>query len=415
MTTATASASRRLRAEILELVRRVPRRGLPGPGVRARASRRVPCAGRVFDGDGDRAPGRRVARFLADHRPLRRAVRARVRPPVRRPACAARQLGVVGQPAGPVVPDLAEAGRPTAEARRRGDHRRRRLPDHRQPDHPEQPGAGLRRRARCPPTTSTSRSSKRPSRTGTRAVMVAHTLGNPFDLGRRRPTFAGEHGLWLIEDCCDAVGATYRGQAGRHLRRPGDRQLLPGPPHHDGRRGLRPDRSAAAQDARRVVPRLGPRLLVRPGQGQHLRQAVRLAARRPAARLRSQVHLFAHRLQPEAHRHAGGRRRGAARQARRLRRGAAAQLRAAPRGARATSRSSSSCPRRRPARTRAGSASRSSVRAGGPRSRGATLVRLPGRAEDRHSPGLRRQPAPPAGLPGTRRTARSATWPTPTS
>jgi len=45
----------------------------------------------------------------------------------------------------------------------------------------------------------------------TRAVMIAHTLGNPFDLGAVT-AFARRHHLWLIEDCCDAVGATYRGQ-----------------------------------------------------------------------------------------------------------------------------------------------------------------------------------------------------------
>src|SRR6266850_2044754 len=45
----------------------------------------------------------------------------------------------------------------------------------------------------------------------TRAVMLAHTLGNPFDLGAVK-AFADKHDLWLIEDCCDAVGATYRGQ-----------------------------------------------------------------------------------------------------------------------------------------------------------------------------------------------------------
>src|SRR6185437_1958274 len=46
----------------------------------------------------------------------------------------------------------------------------------------------------------------------TRAVMVAHTLGNPFDLATVSG-FAREHGLWLIEDCCDALGATFGGQA----------------------------------------------------------------------------------------------------------------------------------------------------------------------------------------------------------
>jgi len=45
----------------------------------------------------------------------------------------------------------------------------------------------------------------------TRAVMIAHTLGNPFDLDAV-VAFTKKHNLWLIEDCCDAVGSTYRGQ-----------------------------------------------------------------------------------------------------------------------------------------------------------------------------------------------------------
>ncbi len=45
----------------------------------------------------------------------------------------------------------------------------------------------------------------------TRAVMLAHTLGNPFNL-EAVTAFCKEHNLWLIEDCCDAVGATYNGQ-----------------------------------------------------------------------------------------------------------------------------------------------------------------------------------------------------------
>ena len=45
----------------------------------------------------------------------------------------------------------------------------------------------------------------------TRAIMIAHTLGNPFDLGAVSD-FARRHNLWLVEDCCDAVGATYRGK-----------------------------------------------------------------------------------------------------------------------------------------------------------------------------------------------------------
>ena len=45
----------------------------------------------------------------------------------------------------------------------------------------------------------------------TRAIMMAHTLGNPFDLGVVQDLCA-EHKLWLIEDSCDALGATYNGQ-----------------------------------------------------------------------------------------------------------------------------------------------------------------------------------------------------------
>jgi CDP-4-dehydro-6-deoxyglucose reductase, E1 len=45
----------------------------------------------------------------------------------------------------------------------------------------------------------------------TRAVMMAHTLGNPFDLDKV-VEFCRRHNLWLIEDCCDALGSTYRGK-----------------------------------------------------------------------------------------------------------------------------------------------------------------------------------------------------------
>jgi CDP-6-deoxy-D-xylo-4-hexulose-3-dehydrase len=45
----------------------------------------------------------------------------------------------------------------------------------------------------------------------TRAVMVAHTLGNPFDLGAIT-AFVKKHNLFLVEDCCDALGATYGGK-----------------------------------------------------------------------------------------------------------------------------------------------------------------------------------------------------------
>jgi len=42
----------------------------------------------------------------------------------------------------------------------------------------------------------------------TKAVMLAHTLGNPFDLAAVK-TFCTKHKLWLVEDNCDALGSTY--------------------------------------------------------------------------------------------------------------------------------------------------------------------------------------------------------------
>lgn len=42
----------------------------------------------------------------------------------------------------------------------------------------------------------------------TKAVMIAHTLGNPFDLKSVRE-FCNKHNLWLVEDNCDALGSTY--------------------------------------------------------------------------------------------------------------------------------------------------------------------------------------------------------------
>jgi CDP-6-deoxy-D-xylo-4-hexulose-3-dehydrase len=52
----------------------------------------------------------------------------------------------------------------------------------------------------------------------TRAVMLAHTLGNPFDCAAVA-AFCQRHDLWLVEDCCDALGATF---GGRHVGQFGD-------------------------------------------------------------------------------------------------------------------------------------------------------------------------------------------------
>jgi CDP-4-dehydro-6-deoxyglucose reductase, E1 len=45
----------------------------------------------------------------------------------------------------------------------------------------------------------------------TRAIMIAHTLGTPFDAATVQ-AFADRHHLWLIEDCCDALGSTFEGR-----------------------------------------------------------------------------------------------------------------------------------------------------------------------------------------------------------
>lgn len=45
----------------------------------------------------------------------------------------------------------------------------------------------------------------------TRAIMAAHTLGNPFPVDDVRE-IADRHGLWFVEDNCDALGSTYRGK-----------------------------------------------------------------------------------------------------------------------------------------------------------------------------------------------------------
>jgi len=45
----------------------------------------------------------------------------------------------------------------------------------------------------------------------TKAVMLSHTLGNPFDVAAVK-SFCDKYNLWLVEDCCDALGATFDGQ-----------------------------------------------------------------------------------------------------------------------------------------------------------------------------------------------------------
>lgn len=62
----------------------------------------------------------------------------------------------------------------------------------------------------------------------TKAIMLAHTLGNPFNLGKVRE-ICDKYGLWLIEDCCDALGSTYHG---KHVGTFGDIATLSFYPAH---------------------------------------------------------------------------------------------------------------------------------------------------------------------------------------
>lgn len=63
----------------------------------------------------------------------------------------------------------------------------------------------------------------------TKAVMLAHTLGNPFDIDAVR-AFCEMHDLWLIEDNCDALGGDYRGRKTGTFGHVGTSSFYP--PHH---------------------------------------------------------------------------------------------------------------------------------------------------------------------------------------
>ncbi|MFZ4796464.1 MAG: lipopolysaccharide biosynthesis protein RfbH [Bacteroidia bacterium] len=62
----------------------------------------------------------------------------------------------------------------------------------------------------------------------TKVIMVAHTLGNPFNVEAIQ-AIARKHNLWLIEDCCDALGATVNGN---HVGTFGDMGTLSFYPAH---------------------------------------------------------------------------------------------------------------------------------------------------------------------------------------
>jgi CDP-6-deoxy-D-xylo-4-hexulose-3-dehydrase len=62
----------------------------------------------------------------------------------------------------------------------------------------------------------------------TKAIIIAHTLGNPYNLAEVS-RIAKQHNLWLMEDCCDALGSTYDG---KHVGSFGDIATLSFYPAH---------------------------------------------------------------------------------------------------------------------------------------------------------------------------------------
>ena len=93
---------------------------------------------------------------------------------------------------------------------RRGNHRGRRISHNRQSHPAKRPGSRVRRLSAPTYNIDVAQLERRLSKR-TRAVMLAHTLGNPFNLDAVAD-FVKRHNLWLIEDCCDALGSTYRGK-----------------------------------------------------------------------------------------------------------------------------------------------------------------------------------------------------------
>ena len=140
--------------------------------------------------------------------------------------------------------------------------------------------------------------------------MMAHTLGNPFDL-EAVVLFCREHDLWLVEDNCDALGSTYFDFASKK-----DKIDNPPPMKFTGTFGDLSTQSfypphhitMGEGGAVNIVRDMKFKVLVESfrdwgrdcwcasGKGKHMQQTLRLATGRAAGRIRSQVYLLASRL-----------------------------------------------------------------------------------------------------------------------
>ena len=115
----------------------------------------------------------------------------------------------------------------------------------------------------------------------TKAVFIAHTLGNPFDLGAVRD-LCEQHRPLVARGQLRRPRRTLRRAADRDLRRHRDGELLSGAPHHDGRGWGSDGEAPDAEEDRRELPRLGSRLLVRDGQGGGICGDARSFTKQPA-------------------------------------------------------------------------------------------------------------------------------------
>ena len=115
----------------------------------------------------------------------------------------------------------------------------------------------------------------------TKAIFLAHTLGNPFDLNRVID-IAQKHNLWVIEDACDALGSKYNG---RYTGTFGDIATFSFYPAHHitmGEGGAVVTSSDQLKKTYRIFQRLGEGLLVWRRRRQYMQEEVWVAIRRTA-------------------------------------------------------------------------------------------------------------------------------------
>ena len=230
-------------------------------------------------------------------------------------------------------PDRARAREACAETGRRGDHRRCRLPNDRQPDHPERARPGLRRRRRSRPTTRTQvRSRRRSGREPERSCSPIHS-------GTRSTLTACARSLTSMASGSSRTPAMPSGRrgSGRKVGTFGDLATVSFYPAHHitmGEGGAVLTRSAKLKQIVESFRDWGRDCWCEPGKDNTCGKRFDWQLGIAAARLRPQVQLQSDRLQPQAHGHAGGRWRRAAAEARWLRGAASRELRVSAGGAR---------------------------------------------------------------------------------